>query len=250
MRRLMISLYKKLLPVAWSWSKRIYSSFTPPWARARLSIGVEPLSYTWGQDRGREIARYYLEELFLTEFREDIRGRCLEFNENRYTSRFGARSKITEIDILNLEDDNPATTIQADLTKPNSIPSDVFDCIICTHVLHVIYEFDQAIADLHRILKPGGVLLIAVPQTSMYVPGLNELWRFTQEGLNLALAKSFQPRNITMRTYGNSLTAAGEIRGLAAHEFTRRELHHHDVRFAVEVCARVMKAGREVQHAA
>jgi hypothetical protein len=27
MRRLMISLYKKLLPVAWSWSKRIYRQF-------------------------------------------------------------------------------------------------------------------------------------------------------------------------------------------------------------------------------
>jgi hypothetical protein len=72
-------------------------------------------------------------------------------------------------------------------------------------------------------------------------PDYGELWRFTQEGLRTALAHSFGNDNITMRAYGNSLTAAGEIRGLAAHEFTKKELRHHDPRFAVDVCARAVK---------
>jgi SAM-dependent methyltransferase len=154
---------------------------------------------------------------------------------------FGDNDRISQIDIVNIEDCNPNTTIRADLTKPNGIPSDHFDCIICTHVLHEIYEFEKAIAELHRILRPGGVALIAVPLVSMADPGYGELWRFTREGLRSALASAFDGQNITMRAYGNSLTAAGEIRGLAAHEFSKRELHYHDHRFAVEVCARAMK---------
>jgi SAM-dependent methyltransferase len=223
--------------VAW----RAYRITTPPYARTRLSAGVRPLSFDWGADRGQEIARYYVEELFLREFANDIQGHCLEFASDRYTSRFGDKTCITKIDILNVEYDNPHTTIRADLTKPNDIADDQFDCIICTHALHVIYEFEKAIADLHRILRPGGVLLMAVPHVSMCDPDQGELWRFTQEGLRAALAHAFDNENITMRAYGNSLTAAGQIRGLAAHEFTKRELHYHDQRFAADICARAMK---------
>ena len=68
-----------------------------------------------------------------------------------------------------------------------------------------------------------------------------EFWRFTLEGLRSALARALDDEKITMHAYGNSLTAAGEIRGLAAQEFSKRELNHHDQRFAVEVCARAMK---------
>jgi len=57
----------------------------------------------------------------------------------------------------------------------------------------------------------------------------------------MVMERNFDPADIEMRAYGNSLTAAGEIRGLCAHEFTRRELDHRDERFAVEICARAVK---------
>src|SRR5262249_37026973 len=131
------------------------------------------------------------------------------------------------------------------LTKPNDIPDDRFDCIVCTHVLHVIYELDRAVAELCRILKPGGVLLVAVPHVSMCDPGWHELWRFTEEGLSRVLAKAFGGGAVTARAYGNSLTAAGQIRGLATQEFTAAELNYHDNRFAVEICGRALKAPRD-----
>jgi SAM-dependent methyltransferase len=209
-------------------------------ARLRLTIGVEPLSYVWGSDRGLSIYRYYLER-FLQQFSGDIRGQCLEFQNPGYTPRFGGPA-VEKLDILHVDDSNPLATIVADLTKPNNIPSDRFDCIICTHVLHIIFELDKAVSELYRILRPGGVLLVAVPQVSMCDPRFHEIWRFTPEGLAVVLSKAFGEKNVLVRAYGNSLTAAGEIRGLVASEFSTSTLDYHDPRFAVEVCARACKS--------
>lgn len=208
-------------------------------ARARLTVGVTPLSYLWGSDRGLPIHRYYLEE-FLKEFAHDIQGHCLEFQNPGYASRIGGAA-VEKLDILHIDATNPLATIVADLTKPNNLPSNRFDCIICTHVLHVIAELDRAVSELYRILKPGGVLLVAVPQISMCDPRFHELWRFTPEGLGLVLAKAFGKDNVVVKAYGNSLTSAGEIRGLVTHEFNATILNYHDPRFAVEVCARACK---------
>lgn len=210
-----------------------------PRARVRMTVGVRPLSARWAHDRGRPIHRLYLER-FLREFAADIRGRCLEFERDCYTSRIGGAAA-TRIEVLHLDASNPRATIVADLTKPNDIPSDSFDCIICTHVLHEIYELDKAVSELHRILKPGGALLVAVPSVSMSGQDRMELWRFLPRGLHMVLASVFGVDNVTIRSYGNSLAAAAELRGLAVHELTGAELDAHDPRFPVEVCARAIK---------
>lgn len=209
-------------------------------ARMRLTTGIEPLSYYWGDDRGSiSIYRYYIER-FLQECSSDIRGHCLEFEDDVYTSKFG-RARVKKLDVLHVDASNPRATIVADLTMPNVIPNDVFDCIICTHVLHIIFRLDRMIAELFRILKPNGVLLIAVPHMSMCAPRCHELWRFTPEGLFRLLSEAFPSGQITIKPYGNSLTAAGIIRGLASHEFSQFELDAHRPDFAPEICARAVK---------
>ena len=220
-------------------AKRTWGLLNAPRARLRLAIGLRPLSYLWGWDRGCPIHRYYLEH-FLEEYAGDIRGHCLEFLGDGYITRFGGPA-VDKADVLHLDESNPEATIVADLTRDNNIPDNRFDCIVCTHVLHVILDLERAIRDLHRILAPGGVLLVAVPQLSMCDSEAHELWRFTAEGLRLMLEKAFARDAITVRSYGNSLTAAAEIRGAVADEFSRSVLDYSDPRFAVEVCARAIK---------
>lgn len=220
-------------------ARRAWGLLNAPRARLRLAIGVRPLSYLWGFDRGTPIHRFYLEQ-FLGEYAADIRGHCLEFMGDGYVARFG-RTAADKTDVLHVDESNPQATIVADLTRDNNIPDNRFDCIVCTHVLHVILNLERAIRDLHRILAPGGVLLVAVPQLSMCDPEAHELWRFTAEGLRRMLEQAFAPDAITVRSYGNSLTAAAEIRGAVAGEFSRAVLDYSDPRFAVEVCARAIK---------
>ena len=209
------------------------------WARWRLANGIPPLSYVWGRDRGLPVHRYYVNK-FLTEFRSDIQGHCLEFNDPHYVTRFGG-SAVSRLDVLHVDESNPKATLVADLTRANDLPSDQFDCIVCTHVLHVIFDVRTAVSEMHRILKPGGILLVAVPHISMCGPQFHEIWRFTPEGLALVLAESFGSESVTINPYGNSLTAAGDLRGVIADEFTNAELDTHDSRFAVEVCGRAVK---------
>jgi SAM-dependent methyltransferase len=217
---------------------RIAGTATAPWARLRLAFGTRPLSQVWATDRGLPVHRYYLAD-FLEEFHGDIAGHCMEFQEGAYCEKYG-RLGVSQLDVLHVDDSNPGATIVADITKQTGIPADRFDCIVCTHVLHLIRDLDAAVTELCRILKPGGVLLVAVPGISMVGPGCGELWRFTPEGLAAVLSPAFGP-SVTVRAYGNSLAAAAELRGLVAHELCPRELDRHDPRFAVEVCARAVK---------
>lgn len=206
---------------------------------------VEPLSYYWGTDRGKPPHRYFT-ELFLQEHASCIRGRCLEFQENRYTTLFGG-TRPHHVDILHVDGSNVKATIVADLTHPNDIPSGTFDCIICTFVLHVIFDLTAAVGEMHRILRPGGALLVAVPQVSMDGPEYSELWRFTQTGLTRLLSGPFGQGNVMTRAYGNALTTAGDFRGLVISEFTPEELNFHDPRFAMVVCAKATKGSASLQ---
>jgi SAM-dependent methyltransferase len=187
---------------------------------------------------------------FMLENKGDIRGHCLEFQEDIYTSAFG-QGNVTKLDLLHQDGDNPQATIVADLTKPNSIPDDTFDCIICTMVLNMILDLPAAIRDLHRILKPGGVLLATVPHIAMYHPDhggathytdAHGVWRFTPKGLSLSLSAFFGENNLTVRSYGNSLCAAAEIRGVVSEELPESLLNHKDEYFPVTICARAVKA--------
>jgi SAM-dependent methyltransferase len=213
-------------------------------SRIRFAIGLAPLSETLGTDRGLPICRYYT-ECFLEEFAPQIRGRCLEFQEDQYASRFGGE-RVRGLDILHIDADNPQATLVADLTRPNDLPDSAFDCILCTFVLHMIFDVRPVVAELHRMLKPGGVLLVVV--TGCVFGGADDrsddgdYWRFTPCGLHALLGTAFENENVTMRSYGNALTAAGQVRGLASEDFRKAELDHHDPRFGVTVCACAVRA--------
>jgi SAM-dependent methyltransferase len=80
----------------------------------------------------------------------------------------------------------------ADLCRRNDhIPGDRYDIVVCTEVLeHVLQPFD-AVAELKRLLRPSGVLLVSTPYNFRIHGPLPDCWRFTEHGLR-ALLKEFE----------------------------------------------------------
>ena len=62
-----------------------------------------------------------------------------------------------------------------------------FDLVICTQVLEYIPEPAAVIAEIYRVLKPGGVLLLSVPAVSPRDAD-EDCWRFLPGALRQLLA--------------------------------------------------------------
>jgi hypothetical protein len=206
---------------------------------------VTPVSRMWGFDRGLPIDRYYIEN-FLARQSRDIRGCALEIEDNTYTRRFGG-NRVTRSDILHVVEGNPLATIVGDLTNAPQIPSNAFDCIVLTQTLQLIYDVRAAIHTLHRILKPGGVVLATFPgitQTNDREWSGEWLWSFTPISGRRLFEEAFLPKNITVDAMGNVLSASAFLYGLAAGELTRVELDFVDRGYEVIITVRAVKEER------
>jgi len=198
---------------------------------------LDPISRDFGTDRGLPIDRYYIEQ-FLAARATDVRGRVLEIGNDVYARRYGAE-RMTECDILHVGDGNPKATIIADLSHAPQIPDDLFDCVILTQTLHLIYDVHAALRTLYRILRPGGVLLLTVPGITP-VPtrsqwGHTWYWAFTPLSVGAGLREAFGKEDVTIGVHGNVLAATAFLQGLAAEELATDELDATDPDYPVIV---------------
>jgi SAM-dependent methyltransferase len=208
---------------------------------------LSPVSDIYGLDRGNPIDRYY-GEAFLDRHAADVRGRVLEINDDRYSKRYGG-DRVTKLDIVHPDDSNPQATIVADLADAPQIPDDSFDCMICTQTIMYIYDVHAAVRTMNRILAPGGVVFVTVPGVSRICQPEDQIWgdfwRFTTKSITRIFEDAFGKNgagNVTVATYGNVLTAAAQLYGIAAEELTGEELDHRDPNFEVLLAVRAQKA--------
>ena len=207
----------------------------------RRTIPVNPNDF--GESRGHCIDRYYIEK-FLGEHARDVKGHVLDFADDTYARRFG-RSHVTKVDVLHVAEGNPHATIVADLARGEQIPSDTFDCILCTQVLPLIYDVRAAVRTLYRILKPGGVVLVTVPgiqkidRVDMAAEG--DFWRFTTLSLRRLFEEIFPTDHIEVKAYGNVLAAITFLHGFAVEDLRCEDLEYGDPDFEVTITLRAVK---------
>jgi SAM-dependent methyltransferase len=203
---------------------------------------VTPVSAEWGYDRGLPIDRYYIEG-FLARQAEDVRGRVLEIGEDTYTRRFGG-NRALQSDVLDVSETNERATIVADLTRADHVPSDSFDCVILTQTLQLIYDVPAALATLHRILKPGGVVLATVPGITKISrhdwPG-SWFWAFTVFSARRLFEEAFPAGAVRVEGHGNVLAACAFLHGLALEEMRREDLDYLDSEYEVTITIRAAK---------
>jgi SAM-dependent methyltransferase len=205
---------------------------------------VRPISRQFGFDRGLPIDRYYIEN-FLSAHASDIRGHVLEIGEDTYTRRFG-KERVSSADVLHVAGGNPATTIVGDLSSADHIPSDAFDCIILTQTLQLIYDVRAAMRTLYRILKPTGVVLATFPGITQ-IPrsepwSASWYWSFTEPSALRLFSEVFSEAQVEVQGYGNVLSAACFLFGLATQELQREELDYRDADYDLVITVRATKA--------
>jgi SAM-dependent methyltransferase len=210
---------------------------------------TRPLTKDFGVARGGAVDRYYVEE-FLKSFSGDIRGRVLEIGDDGYTRRYGD-TRVEHRDVLHVSDKNPRATIVADLADAPQIPDETFDCIILTQTLQYIFRAEAAVATLHRILRPGGVLLLTVPGITPVITasewGPTWYWSFTRQSVGRLLEERFAPPNVTCMSRGNVLTATALLYGISTEELTAEELEADDPDYQVIVTARAVRQPGEAE---
>jgi SAM-dependent methyltransferase len=216
----------------------------PPLRRLRLGTmrRLTPVSSKFGLDRGTAVDRYYIEQ-FLERHRADIRGRVLEVGDDSYTRRFG-NGLVARSDVLHAHEGNHRATIVGDLSTQTHFPSDAFDCIIFTQTLSFIFDTRPAIRTLHRMLRPGGVLLVTLPgltQISRYdMERWGDFWRFTSLSAQRLFAEAFSSE-VTVEAHGNVWIATALLQGLTVEELLPKELNYVDPDYQVLITVRAVK---------
>jgi SAM-dependent methyltransferase len=249
---MMLEVARRFLPAParrWLWQRwsRSVPGWPPPgWVRFGSLRRLTPISRRFGYDRGQPIDRYFIER-FLAQQAADIQGRVLEIGDDAYTRQWG-NGRVRQSDVWHVSADNPKATIVGDLAKADHVESEQFDCIICTQTLHLIYDVQEAIGTLHRLLRPGGVLLATVPGLSQIDYGLWEetwYWGFTGRSAERLFGEQFAAGNLMVCSRGNVLSATAFLQGLAVRELRPAELEYHDPHYVVVVTVRAVKEGGE-----
>ena len=242
------TLIKKSMPASglkWLYKNALHKNYTPE--VGAVDPGdldrVTPFSTEFGYDRGGPVDRYYIEN-FLQKEAGSIRGRVLEIGDNAYTMQYGG-ANVTKSDILHVNDTNPIATLIGDISDAPQIPDNSFDCIVLTQTLHLIYDFKGALETCHRILKPGGALLLTVPGITPIDHGEWKetwYWSFTDKAMHRLMTDAFGKGKVDINTFGNVFAASSFLYGMGLPEVPVEKLEYRDPHFQVIITVKAVKS--------
>jgi SAM-dependent methyltransferase len=84
----------------------------------------------------------------------------------------------------------PTATVRADFLHALPFAAGSFDAALCTEVLEHVPDDRALLAELARVLKPGGVLVVTVPFMFRYHPDPEDYRRYTPVGLRAELVRA------------------------------------------------------------
>jgi len=131
-----------------------------------------------------------------------------------------------------------------DLTEPGVLPEGTFDCIVLTQTLHLIYDMKAALAQVHRALAPGGVVLLTVPGISQLDRGdwnKTWCWSLTPYSARRLFEELFDQSELEVSCHGNVFAATTFLQGIALEEVDRRKLDEVDLAYPVTITVRAQR---------
>jgi ubiquinone/menaquinone biosynthesis C-methylase UbiE len=113
-------------------------------------------------------------------------------------SRWGIKpTKVVGLDLVRSPNDvfssiSPTFEfIQADTDgNPLPFPANSFEFLSCNHVLEHVFETEKLVREFHRVLAPGGLGIIAVPNLAAWINRVAFLWGNQPLGSELGTEKT------------------------------------------------------------
>lgn len=128
-----------------------------------------------------------VEEL-VGELRVPCDGRVLDFGcaDQPYRHLFGPSIEYVGADLPG----NPLADVAVD--EDGTLPADSqsFDAVLSTQVLEHVADPGTYLAECHRVLRPGGSLLLSTHGIMVYHPDPVDYWRWTGEGLRRSVVSA------------------------------------------------------------
>lgn len=122
--------------------------------------------------------------------------------KSAYLKNFKGTFNLTVADMADETKD-----ITVNLEHPFPIIDATYDHVLCINVLEHIFNYQNVLIETHRILKPGGQALFAVPFLIQVHPSPHDYWRFTNETLNrLFIEAGFS--NVSVEPIGTGVCSA------------------------------------------
>ena len=186
--------------------------------------------------QGQTVIPYYVER-FLVQHTADIQGNVLAAGDDAVVYQYGI-GQVRESHVLPVTAD-AAGGIQLDTQQfaPNSV-----DCMIVSQYLHRVFDVKTAVSDLHRLLKPGGVLLVTLPGFHNHHKENDWYWGFTNKAAQKLFHTIFSPQTVTIQHEGNVLTATAFLNDLPTSQFRPEELNRRDKQYQLLLTVRAVKS--------
>jgi 2-polyprenyl-3-methyl-5-hydroxy-6-metoxy-1,4-benzoquinol methylase len=171
-----------------------------------------------------------------------LRGRVLDVG--CHSGNFVEAARRRGYEATGVDPDPIATAAGRDLGRPlltgtlDQIDDASVDVVMMNHVLEHIESVDAALADIHRVLAPGGLLFILVPNHRGLIPRImkdhwfaymptEHVWQFTTKTLTDAVTRrrQFEPVSVVA---GGSIEPPSGSRSKAALQALSRVLRWGD----------------------
>ena len=113
----------------------------------------------------------------------------------------------------------------ADLRSPVErlpVPDGIYDVVLCTQVLEHVDDPAQVVAELRRVVAPGGRVLASTHGVQVYHPNPVDLRRWTHAGLERLFRESADWASVTVTPGSGSAACVGMLAAIYVDLLTRR----------------------------